>query len=149
MAILPILQGATNPILRRKTEEVTKVTKDITKFLKDMEATAEASEGLGIAAPQVGKSMRIFLAKVGGRFRPFINPSITWRSSEQESAIEGCLSLPGVEVDVPRAKAVIIRFFDSKGRAQERKLEHLEARIVQHELDHLDGVLIIDYQKSF
>lgn len=111
-----------------------------------MEQTLLEVEGLGIAAPQVGQSLRMCLAKIGNRIIPLINPTITWKSDDQEIAEEGCLSLPGISVSVPRAKHIIVHFLDTKGTSQERKLSNLSARIVQHEVDHLDGILIVDYQ---
>lgn len=110
-----------------------------------MEQTLIDVEGLGLAAPQVGLSLRLCLAKIGARITPLINPSITWKSTEQDIAEEGCLSLPGISVNVKRATHIIVQFIDTKGKSQERKLSNLSARIVQHEVDHLDGILIVDY----
>ena len=111
-----------------------------------MEQTLIEVEGLGLAAPQVGASLRVCLAKISSRFIPLINPIITWKSDDQANAEEGCLSLPGISVEVPRAVHIIVQFLDTKGILQERKLSNLSARIVQHEIDHLDGILIVDYQ---
>jgi peptide deformylase len=145
MAVLPIITGAENPVLRTKTEPVAKVTKDVQKLLKDMEATAKKADGLGIAAPQIGQSMRMCIVKLNGRFLPMVNPQITKRSGDMEMAEEGCLSLPGVWVQVPRSISIVVKYQDARGKEQERMLDHLEARIVQHEVDHLDGKLIVDY----
>lgn len=111
-----------------------------------MEQTLIEVDGLGLAAPQVGQNLRMCLAKIGSRIIPLINPRVTWKSSEENTAEEGCLSLPGINVRVSRAQHIIVQFLDTKGTVQERKLSNLAARIVQHELDHLDGVLIIDYR---
>lgn len=147
MAKLPIVTGADTPVLRMKTKLVAKVTKDVTKLLRDMEDTLIAADGLGIAAPQVNESLRMCLAKIGNRITPLINPQITWKNAERAIAEEGCLSLPGQWADVPRATAIIVQYKNAKGEDQERKLTDMEARIVQHEVDHLDGILIVDYKK--
>lgn len=146
MSLLPIITGAEAPVLRTKTKRVTKVTKDVQKLLKDMEDTLESADGLGIAAPQVNEDLRICLAKIGERVMPLINPDITWKSPDMAVMEEGCLSLPSVEVAVPRAVSIIVRYLNARGQQQERKLTDLEARIVQHEVDHLEGILIVDYQ---
>lgn len=145
MTRLSIITGAKTPILRTKTKRVSTVTKGLQKLLRDMEATLIAAEGLGLAAPQVGQSLRVCLAKIGGRITPLINPDVTWRSEETERAEEGCLSLPGEFAEVPRAVSIVVRYQNARGQEQERKLFSLEARIVQHEIDHLEGVLIVDY----
>lgn len=145
MPVLPILTGTTNPILRRKTQKVEKVTKELRSLIRDMRVTVKDAEGLGLAAPQVGPSLRICLARIGGRMIALINPEITWKSKETWVHEEGCLSLPGVTVEVERARTITVKYLDERGRAQERRLEEWEARVVQHEVDHLDGVLIVDY----
>ncbi len=145
MAILPIITGADTPVLRTKTKEVSKVTKDIVKLLKDMVETTKAVDGLGLAAPQINQSLRLCICKLGGKFVELINPVITWRSEETDIAEEGCLSLPGLWKDVRRPVGIVVKFLDTKGKQQERKLSAIDARVVQHEYDHLEGVLIVDY----
>lgn len=146
MSVLPILTGADNPVLRKKTKPVTKVTKSTLALFKDMEATLKHVQGLGLAAPQVGKSLRLCIAKIHENTTPLINPAITWKSKEMATLEEGCLSLPGLFVPVPRAMEITVQYLDTSGRQQERRLQGLDARVVQHEVDHLDGVLIIDYE---
>lgn len=146
MAILPIVTGADSPILRTKTKNVPKVTKEILKLIKDMEETTINADGLGLAAPQIGLSHRLCVVRMNGKLMPLINPQITSRSNEMESAEEGCLSLPNVWVQVPRSVSIVVKYLDGKGKEQERALSNLEARIVQHEVDHLDGKLIVDYR---
>lgn len=148
MAILPIITGAQTPVLRTKTKRIAKVTKEILKLLKDMEDTLIKADGLGLAAPQVNHSLRLCLAKIGGRVTPLINPDITWRSTESDVVEEGCLSLPGLWADVRRPISIILTYLNARGEEQERKLTGLEARIVQHEVDHLEGVLIVDYKQT-
>lgn len=145
MAVLPIITGADTPVLRTVTKPVPKVTKELQKLLKDMEETTRAADGLGLAAPQIGQSLRVCIVKMNGRLTPLVNPLITRRSPEMETAEEGCLSLPEVWVQVPRSTSIVVTYLDGKGKEQERMLTNLEARIVQHEVDHLDGKLIVDY----
>lgn len=144
MAVLPIVTGADTPVLRAKTAVIPNVTKNVLKLAKDMEDTVKAADGLGIAAPQVGQSLRICIAKLGGKFVTLVNPQITWKSAETSVAEEGCLSLPGLWRDVTRPVGIVVTFTDLKGKGQERKLEGIDARVVQHEVDHLEGVLIVD-----
>jgi len=144
MAVLPIVIGAQQSVLRAKTKEVA-VTKDLLKLIKDMEQTTEKAEGLGLAAPQIGQSLRLCVAKINGRLTPLINPHITFRSKETDVMEEGCLSLPNIWLPVPRSTSIVVKYLNAKGQGQERKLEGMDARVVQHEVDHLDGKLIIDY----
>lgn len=145
MAVLPIVTGAETPILRTKTKPVAKVTKDIQKLLKDMQETTVAADGLGIAAPQINRTERLCIVQIGNRLTPLVNPLITFKSAEQEYAEEGCLSLPGIWVQVPRSTTIHVQYLDAKGSKQERILVEMDARVVQHEVDHLDGKLIVDY----
>lgn len=148
MAVLPIVTGEDKEILRTKTQNVPKVTKEILDLIKDMEKTTIKADGLGLAAPQIGKSLRLCLARINNKFIALINPEILWKGEETEVAEEGCLSLPDISVDVERAKDIVVQYIDVQGDTQERKLSSLEARIVQHEVDHLDGILIVDYKKQ-
>lgn len=144
MAVLPIVIGEQQSVLRAKTKEVA-VTKDILKLIKDMEQTTVKADGLGLAAPQIGQSLRLCVAKVNGRLTPLINPHITFKSKETDIMEEGCLSLPNIWLPVPRSTSIVVKYLNAKGQAQERKFDGMEARIVQHEVDHLDGKLIVDY----
>lgn len=146
MAVLPIVTGQDEAVLRTKTTPVSKVTKDITKLIKDMQATVKKAEGAGLAAPQIGQSLRLCLAALNGRMTPLINPEITWRSDKLVKDEEGCLSLPNMTVKVPRATEIIVKYVNEKGQEQERHLTDFDARVVQHEVDHLEGVLIVDYE---
>lgn len=145
IAVLPIIIGNGTAILRTKAQEVPRVTKDVLRLLRDMTDTMKAAEGVGLAAPQIGQSLRLCIALLQGKVIAFINPRIIWRSQEEETAEEGCLSLPNVFVPVPRSHAITVRFWNRQGKEEERKLEDLPARILQHEIDHLDGILITDY----
>lgn len=148
MAILPIVTGKDTPILRAKTKPVTTVTKEIKQLIADMEATTLAAKGAGIAAPQVNRSERICIALIGKKLTPMINPQIFWRSEEQENMEEGCLSLPDLWIQVMRPRAIIVKFMMKSGKERELQLSGFDARVVQHEVDHLEGVLIVDYQNE-
>ncbi|MDP7477344.1 MAG: peptide deformylase [Candidatus Peribacteraceae bacterium] len=146
MTVLPIVKGQDTAVLRKKAEKIPSVTKDIKKLIKNMQQTVKKAEGLGLAAPQVDQSIRLCLASINGRMTPLINPEITWRSEQTSVMDEGCLSLPGDNVDVTRAVEIVISYLSEKGQDEERRLHDLDARVVQHEIDHLDGVLIVDYK---
>ena len=146
MAILPLVIGVDNPQLRVKTVKVGKVTKEIKQMIRDMQETMVEANGIGLAAPQIGSNVKLCIAPVGGKMTAMMNPEITWKSEEQVVDEEGCLSLPGTFVQVPRAVEIIVTFDDEKGQQQERKLQNLEARVVQHETDHLNAKLITDYR---
>ena len=145
MAKLEIITGADSPPLRTPTKKISQVTKEHLKLLKDMKETVDGV-GVGIAAPQIGHSLRICIAQINEKFTPLISPEITWRSEETDVLEEGCLSLPDVTVNVLRSLSIILKYFDEKNEEQERKLEGWNARVVQHEVDHLDGKLIVDYR---
>ena len=145
MAALAIITCADHPILRKKTAKVPQVTKKVLKLIKDMKASMKKANGVGLAAPQVGESLRICIGRVNGKDTPLINPEITWKSGEKAIDEEGCLSLPGIWLPIPRSTEIALSYLDEKGKPQERKLKDFDARVVQHEVDHLDGVLIVDY----
>ncbi len=145
MAVLPIVIGEDQPILRQKTQKVKQITKEHLKLIKDMEETCKKAEGAGIAAPQVGRSERICIAMLSGKSTPLINPEIIKKNDEIDVAQEGCLSLPGKWIDIPRATEIVLRYQNTKGKEQEVVVKGWNARIIQHEVDHLDGKLIVDY----
>lgn len=147
MPVLDIVIGEDSPVLRKKAEKIPMVSKEIKKLIKDMHKTVKG-KGVGLAGPQVGKSLRLCLATVNGKMTTLINPNITWKSEEEEIDEEGCLSLPGIWVKVSRPKAIILEYQDEAGKEQQRKVEGFDARVVQHEVDHLDGILITDYRDS-
>lgn len=146
MTAFPIVTGENSPILRKQTTEVPKVTKEIKKLVADMADTVKKAQGAGIAGPQIGQSLRLCLALIGKKMVPLINPYITWKSEDVCVIEEGCLSLPDVPWrHIERPSAIILTYTDVKGKQQERKLKGYDARVVQHEVDHLDGILIVDY----
>ena len=148
MAILPIVKGEDQAVLRAKTETIPAVTKEILKLIKNMEETVVDAQGAGLAAPQIGQSLRICIASINGKYTTLINPEITERSENKHTMEEGCLSLPGIWLEISRPVSITLKYLDTKGNEQERKLERVDARVVQHEVDHLEGVLIVDYEQN-
>lgn len=144
-----------DPILRRRSRPVSKIDKKVLKIITDLKEVIKTHRdpvGIGLSAVQIGKPQKIFLAKIGDQLEVFINPEITWFSKEKtlggpkedEPFLEGCLSVPGYYGEIFRAEKIKIRYLDQKGETKEQKISGLEARIVQHESDHLDGLLFID-----
>ncbi|MGH3066052.1 MAG: peptide deformylase [Gaiellaceae bacterium] len=131
-------------VLRMKAREVDRFDDDLGRLVERMTALMHEANGVGLAATQVGVLQRLFVFVDAGEDRVLVNPLITKRSSEVDVDDEGCLSLRDVLVPVERAKAVTIEGLDASGARVELQLELPTARVVQHELDHLDGVLIID-----
>jgi peptide deformylase len=151
MAVLPILE-APHPLLKVKAEPVQAADASLRELAADMLETMYAAPGVGLAAPQVGVPKRLFVADVADRKkgeepRPMVllNPEVTWRSEEEVVQEEGCLSLPGQFADVARPAAVRVRYLDLEGERREVEAGGLLARCLQHEIDHLDGVLFTDH----
>jgi peptide deformylase len=135
-----------DPILRSTASPVTVFDADLRQLASDMHETMRAAPGVGLAATQVGRLLRMFVYDSGdeGESGTLVNPQIVWRSDETEEAEEGCLSLPGTYYPVTRAKMVKVRAQDVEGESLEKDAEGFLARIFQHEIDHLDGILFID-----
>lgn len=134
-----------NEILRQKAKEVVDIkSKEIQQLIPDMVETMIEEDGIGLAAPQINKSIRMIA--VNTKEGPFIliNPKITKKSWKKEVGEEGCLSVPGVFGLVKRSKEIIVKFLDQNGKEQKLKAKDMLARVVQHEVDHLNGVLFID-----
>jgi peptide deformylase len=149
MALLPIVKGAKNEILRTVSKPIKKIDKKMGKLLDDMAVTMFKAEGVGLAAPQIGLNIRVVVC----RFNPgtkheivvdMINPEIVSNSDETITDEEGCLSLPGEFDKVARYAELTVKFLDRKGKENALKLKDYNARIVQHEIDHIDGILYID-----
>lgn len=143
MAVLEI-RVLGDPILRERTAPTQSVTDELRALVADMFETMYAAEGIGLAAPQVGRSERVFVMDVDDNPLAMINPEIIEREGS-ERAEEGCLSIPEIFGDVDRATRIIARATDLDGKPFDVELTELAARCVQHELDHLDGKLFIDY----
>jgi len=142
LAILPIRKEG-DPVLRQKAQPVPKVTKRIVKLLQDMEETMYAADGVGLAAPQVGVSERLIVVAVGDGPIHLVNPVLIAAEGSVVD-VEGCLSIPGVVGYVERAQKVVVDGLDMKGRPRRVEAEDWLARALQHEIDHLDGILFID-----
>ena len=130
-------------VLRRKAKSVQKVNADIERLAERMAACLERAGGLGLAAPQVGAELCVVVYDIGEGPNCLINPRIH-RSEGLEESLEGCLSLRGLYGDVPRATRVVVKARDLRGRPVTIEAEDLQARILQHEIDHLEGVLFVD-----
>ncbi len=149
MAKLKIVTGVNNPILRAMSKPVKKFDASFKRFIKDMKDAMIRESGLGIAAPQVGSNIRAFIIvldynKKSEKILPMVNPEILARSEEMEEGEEGCLSIPGKFAKVMRHKEITVEFFDLDEVRQVLNLRGLNARVVQHENDHIDGILFID-----
>ena len=149
MAILPILV-APHPVLKQKCEPVAEVTDDIRQLLDDMLATMYDAPGVGLAAPQVGVSKRILVVDCAPRDADpqpmkLINPEIITASDELSTYEEGCLSFPDQYADVKRPARVTVRYLDENGTQQEIDADGLLATCIQHEIDHLDGIVFVDH----
>ena len=138
---------AGDPVLRKVAEPVTRIDKKLHRLLKDMAETMYASDGVGLAAPQIGVSKRIVVIYVGEGLFELINPVIVTKEGSVVGA-EGCLSVPDYEGEVERASYVECEFTDRNGQRMLLQAHDLLAICIQHELDHLDGVLFIDKAQS-
>jgi peptide deformylase len=150
MAILPILE-APHPMLKVKAEPADPADASLRALARDMLETMYVAPGIGLAAPQVGVLKRLFVVDVADKKKGevpaptvLLNPEIAWRSEEEVSLEEGCLSVPGHFAEVLRPREVRMRYQDLEGELREIEADGLLARCLQHELDHLDGVLFID-----
>jgi peptide deformylase len=134
-----------DPILREETKPVAMVTGEIQRLIDDMFETMYAARGIGLAAPQVGRTERLCVIDVDDEPMVLINPEILESSKATEKAEEGCLSIPDIYGDVERPAQVRVRAMDRDGNVFERDAEGLLARCVQHEIDHLHGKMFLDY----
>jgi peptide deformylase len=114
-------------------------------LINDMFETMENAGGAGLAAPQIGLNIKLIIVKINDFKKAFINPLITWKSEKLVSEIEGCLSIPNLSGPVERPDEIRVTYLDEKLKQHTDEFKGLEARIIQHEIDHLDGVLWIDH----
>jgi len=143
-------RGKDNEILRAISKPLKKIDRKTMKFLEDMRLTMFHEKGIGLAAPQVGVNDRVVVCRFNHEtdheiIVAMINPVITKKSEEMVLAEEGCLSLPGKYDAIARHESLTVKYTDHKGRENVLKLSGLNARIVQHEVDHIDGHLYIDH----
>ncbi|CAO3415011.1 peptide deformylase [Azospirillum endophyticum] len=149
MARLPILV-APHPILKRKAQPVAEVDARVVKLMDDMVETMYDANGIGLAAPQVGVLDRVIVVDVHEKGEPanpirLANPEIVWSSDEKSVCEEGCLSVPEQYAEVTRPQRVRVRYLDEKNQQQEIEADGMLATCIQHEIDHLNGVLFVDY----
>jgi len=157
---------APHPVLKKKGEAVKEVTAAHRKLMDDMLETMYETNGIGLAAPQVGESLRILVLDIDQKRGPkdstgeeidlppqerrgkpqfFVNPEITWSSEDLRVYNEGCLSVPGQYADVTRPDKIKVKYLDYDGKPQELEADGLLATCLQHEMDHLNGILFVDH----
>ena len=149
MALLPV-RLLPDPVLRRRADPVEAVDDAVRQLLEDMLETMYDAPGVGLAAPQVGVSKRAIVMDCSAEEENpqpmrMVNPEITVRSGETATEEEGCLSIPDYKGDVTRPREITVRYLDENGRPRELAAEGLLAICIQHEVDHLDGILFIDH----
>ena len=147
MTLLDILQPP-HPTLKRRAEPVAGIDDDLLRLMDRMLDTMYEAPGIGLAAPQVGVSRRVMVIDTSEeKDQPLrlVNPRVTWASDEHAVAEEGCLSLPGQFAEVKRPAAVKVSYLDERESEREIEAEGLLARCLQHEIDHLDGILLVDH----
>ncbi len=150
-----------DPVLRQKAKDIEKGT-DLTQLIADMYETMEAASGIGLAAPQIGKSIRLFVVDatsiekedeededMSDFKKAFINAEIIEEEGEEWDFEEGCLSIPNLRESVFRQETIRIRYYDEQWNLKEESYDGMKARIIQHEYDHIEGKLFIDYLSPF
>ena len=147
--ILKVLKNDAEPL--RVKSVPTLITEDVRDLVRDMRETMLSLNGIGLAAPQVGVNLRVIVVqlmnagKLVGPVQEMINPAITQTSEDVVSYEEGCLSIPGQNIKIERPRSIHVKFQDLRGKYKKWFLRGLEARVVLHEVDHLDGKLMVDY----
>jgi peptide deformylase len=152
--ILPIVAYG-DPVLKKVAEEIDSDYPGLDKLIEDMYETMYSSKGVGLAAPQINKSIRLFIIdaspfadeypELEGWKRTFINPRILEEEGEEWDFNEGCLSIPGIREDVERKPELILEYEDENFELHEEKFDGIIARVIQHEYDHLEGILFTDH----
>lgn len=143
-----------DPILRKKADPIIEVTPDIKKLIEEMIETMDACDGIGLAAPQIYHSIRLFVIRVpiekdenrygAGEVKVFINPHLSLHSEETWKAPEGCLSIPTIRSLVERPKEVTVEYTSIEGKPIQERVSGWQARVIMHEYDHIEGILFID-----
>jgi peptide deformylase len=149
MAVLRIIT-APDPRLKLKSAPVARVDDEVRKLLDDMLETMYAAPGIGLSAVQVGVTKRVIVVDVGRTVEEraplrLVNPEIVWRSDEVEAREEGCLSFPNQFAEVRRPTAAKVRYLDETGEMREHHADGVLATCIQHEMDHLEGILFVDH----
>ncbi|MBP7330874.1 MAG: peptide deformylase [Desulfotomaculaceae bacterium] len=142
MAVYKIVEIG-DEILKEKAKPVKSINANIIKLLDNMADTLADAKGAGLAAPQIGVSKRVIVVDVGEGLYEMVNPQII-NTAGQETDVEGCLSIPGLVGDVTRAATVKVRYLDRHGKEKNLTAKGMLARALQHEIDHLEGILYID-----
>ena len=146
-----------DPVLKKRAKDIDKESTDVKELTADMFETMYHASGVGLAAPQIGKSLRMFVLdstpmtdqEGDGVRKAFINPEILDEDGEEWVFEEGCLSIPGIREDVTRQPRVRIRYYDEEWNQHEDEFDDIVARIIQHEYDHIEGVLFTDHLTPF
>ena len=144
-----------HPILRKISEDITPEYPELEQFIRDLFQTMDEADGVGLAAPQVGRNIRIFVVDANafeemdpdckGFRKAFINAHILERWGDEISRNEGCISIPGIHEDVKRPNCIRISYMDEQGQEHEEEFCGIKAWIIQHEYDHLEGILFTDH----
>ena len=146
-----------DPVLRKRAADIAHGDASVKEFIERMFETMYAANGVGLAAPQVGHSLRVFVLDTSpmeedekkGLKKAFINPMMLDEIGEEWAFEEGCLSIPGIRADVNRKPEIRIKYFDENWEEREESYEGLQARVIQHEYDHIEGKLFTDYLTPF
>jgi peptide deformylase len=155
--ILPIVAYG-DPVLKKKCVDITKDYDGLEQLINDMYATMDKAHGVGLAAPQIGKAIRLFIVDASGFedehpeykdfVQTFINPIIIEESGTEWPFNEGCLSIPGIREDVLRKPNIVVQYYDENWEFIEEEFEGIVARIIQHEYDHIEGKLFVEHLSS-
>jgi peptide deformylase len=145
-AAMSFIKRLGDPVLKSRATEVQRFDDALRRQVSRMGGLMHDALGIGLAAPQLGQSQRLLVYRVGpdAPLTALVNPEIEWTSDDSDVLEEGCLSLPGVQLDVERPLHVRVRAKDEEGEDRTIEASGLEARVIQHEIDHLDGILILD-----
>ncbi len=147
MSVIPI-RALPDPILRQKSKRVRAINGSIKKLIENMRETMHSTGGVGLAAPQIGVPLRVIVIGIPGEEDiAIINPEVVRRKGERPVS-EGCLSVPGYFGEIKRADSVTVKGLDPSGKEVRIKASELLAQVLQHEMDHLNGVLYIDHLES-
>lgn len=151
--VYPIIMYG-DPVLRKRAKEIKLGSDEVKQLAEDMFETMHAASGIGLAAPQIGKDIRMFIVDASALEdepdladfkKVFINAEIIEEDEDHEDMEEGCLSIPNIREKVGRPSSIRIKYFDENWKAHDEEYEGMKARIIQHEYDHIEGVLFIDY----
>lgn len=146
-----------HPVLKKEAQDIDKDKVDVMELSENMFETMYAAQGIGLAAPQIGKSLRMFIAdaspledeEIGDWKQVFVNPEIIEESGDDWAFEEGCLSIPDIREEVMRPEKVKINYFDENWVEHTEVFEGMKARIIQHEYDHIEGILFTDHLTPF